>query len=126
VSSTSGRVGDAVRAPCASPDSSLIGALLSAAILIAIATPIVAALVGVRLRWSVVASFVPGVALICASLVARATGWGGQSVSRSEDVSNAYALLVAGVLSLMAGLMGTWIASVVTRLRRGPGWSRRA
>ena len=74
----------------------MISAVLSAAIVIAIAAPIVAALVGMRLRWSIAISLTPG------------------------------AVLVAAVLTLMAGVMGVCIASVVTRVRRGNGWSRGA
>jgi hypothetical protein len=104
----------------------MIAAVLSAAIVIAIATPIVAALAGMRLRWSIVISLAPAAALALATLVSAATTWGGRTASGSEDVSNTGALLVAAVLTLMAGVMGVCIASVVTRVRRGTGWSRRA
>jgi hypothetical protein len=104
----------------------MIAAVLSAAIVIAIATPIVAALVGMRLRWSIAISLTPGGALLLATLVSTATAWGGRTASGSEGVSNTTAVLVAAVLTLMAGVMGVCIASVVTRVRRGSGWSRRA
>jgi hypothetical protein len=102
----------------------MIAAVLSAAIVIAIATPIVAALVGTRLRWSIAISLTPGAVLVLASLVSTATAWGGRTASGSAGVSNAGAVLVAAVLTLMAGVMGVCIASVVTRVRRGNGWSR--
>lgn len=104
----------------------MIAAVLSAAIVIAIATPIVAALAGVRLRWSIVISLVPGALLVLATVASRPTAWGGRAAQGSEDVSNSGALLVAAVLTLMAGVMGLCIAGIVTRVRRGNGWSRRA
>jgi hypothetical protein len=104
----------------------MIAAVLSAAIVVAIATPIVAALVGTRLRWSIVISLVPGAVLALATIASTATAWGSRTAAGSENVSNAGALLVAGALALMAGVMGVCIASVVTRVRRGNGWSRRA
>ncbi|MDX6568532.1 MAG: hypothetical protein QOH15_1110 [Gaiellales bacterium] len=104
----------------------MIAAVLSAAIVVAIATPIVAALVGTRLRWSIVISLVPGAVLVLATIASTATAWGSRTAAGSENVSNAGALLVAGALALMAGVMGVCIASVVTRVRRGNGWSRRA
>jgi hypothetical protein len=103
----------------------MIAAVLSAAIVVAIATPIVAALVGTRLRWSIVISLVPGAMLVLATLASTATAWGGRTAAGSQGVSNTGALFVAGVLTLMAGAMGVCIASVVTRVRRGNGWSRR-
>jgi hypothetical protein len=103
----------------------MISAVLSAAIVIAIATPIVAALVGMRLRFSIAISLAPGAVLAVATLVSTATAWGGRTASGSQGVSNTGAVLVASVLTLMAGVMGVCIASVVTRVRRGAGWSRR-
>jgi hypothetical protein len=104
----------------------VIPALLSAMIVIAITAPIVAALVGMRLRASTAIALAPGVALAIAAFVAMATAWGERTAPSSEDVTNAGALLVAGVLTLMAGVMGICVAGVVTRVRRGPRWSRRA
>jgi hypothetical protein len=104
----------------------VIGGLLSAMIVVAITAPIVAALVGMRLRTSTAIALVPGVLLAFAALGSTATAWGGRTTSGSDDVSNAGALLVAAVLTLMAGVIGVCVASVVTRVRRGPGWSRRA
>jgi hypothetical protein len=104
----------------------MIAAVLSAAIVIAIATPIVAALIGTRLRWSIAISLAPGAVLVLAALVSTATAWGGRTEPGSRGVSNTGAVLVAAVLTLMAGVMGICIASVVTRVRRGNGWSRRA
>jgi hypothetical protein len=94
-------------------------------VIVAISSPIVSAFVGVRLRVSVAIGVVPGLLLALAALMSTATAWGGESASQSEDVSHAYALFVAGLLALMAGVIGACIAGVVTRVRRGPGWSRR-
>jgi uncharacterized membrane protein len=104
----------------------MIGALLSAMMIVAISAPIVAAFVGMRLRSSTAIAVVPGLLLAVAALGSLATAWGGRTTATSDDVSNTGALLVAAILALGAGAMGVCVASVVTRVRRGPGWSRRA
>src|SRR3954467_6334738 len=104
----------------------MIGAVLWAMIVIAGAAPIVSALVGMRLRSSIVISLVPGVILALGTLVSLATAWGGRTASGSDDVTNTGALLVAAVLTLMAGALGDCIAGVVTRVRSGNRWSRGA
>jgi hypothetical protein len=104
----------------------MIGAVLWAMIVIAGAAPIVSALAGTRLRSSIVISVVPGVILVLATLASTATAWGGHTAPGSDDVSNTGALLVAAVLTLMAGALGDCIASVVTRVRSGNRWSRGA
>jgi hypothetical protein len=103
----------------------VIGALLTGMLIVAITAPIVSAMVGMRLRSSVAIAMVPGVLLAIAALGSLATAWGGRAAS-SGDVTHAGALFVAAVLALMAGVMGVCVASVVTRVRRGNGWSHRA
>jgi hypothetical protein len=104
----------------------MIGAVLSAMIVVAVSAPIVSALIGMRLRSSIAISLVPGGVLALAMLVSVATAWGGRTAAGSDDVSNTGALLVAAVLTLMAAVLGVCIASVVTRVRRGNRWSRGA
>jgi hypothetical protein len=104
----------------------MIAALSWAMILVAISVPIVSAFVGMRLRWSIVESLVPGVLLVAAASLSLATAWGHHRAAGSGDVTNAGALFVAAALTLMAGALGVCIAGVVTRVRRGSPWSRGA
>jgi hypothetical protein len=104
----------------------MLAVILWVALLLALATPIVAAFAGTRLRSSIAISLVPGALLALATPLSALTAWGGRTTPGSDDVSNTGALLVAAVLALMAGVLGDCIASVVTRVRRGNRWSRGA
>ncbi len=61
----------------------MIAALSWAMILVAMSLPIVSAFMGVRLRSSIVESFVPGVLLAAAALLSLATAWGHQRAAGS-------------------------------------------
>jgi hypothetical protein len=100
------------------------GALLAVMLLIAVALPIVAACTGARLRTSAALAALPALLLGLAAAASVPTAWGDAGLGRSEDVSHTYALVVAAILATMAGGFGALVAGVVTRVRRGPGWSR--
>ena len=104
----------------------MIAALSWVMILVAMSLPIVSAFMGVRLRWSIVESLVPGVLLAVAALLSLATAWGHHRAAGSGDVTNAGALFVAAALTLLAGALGVCVAGVVTRVRGGSPWSRGA
>jgi hypothetical protein len=104
----------------------MVAAILIAAIAIGVGAPIVAAFRGASLRTSVVLSLVPAVVLAVGSLASLETAWGGRSAESSEDVSNSYALFVASLLALFAGVMGFCLAALITRVRGGSAWSGRA
>jgi UPF0716 family protein affecting phage T7 exclusion len=103
----------------------MVAAILLASLALAVALPVVAAFRGARLRTSVARSAAPAVIVAAGALASLATTWGGQSAESSEDVSNSYALFVAAVLALMAGVIGDCLAALITRVRRGNEWSRR-
>jgi hypothetical protein len=104
----------------------MIAALSWAMILVAMSVPIVSAFLGVRLRWSIVCSLVPGLLLVLAASLSLETAWGHRQIAGSDDVSHAGSLYVLAVLALMAGGLGVCVAAVVTRVRGGSPWSRGA
>jgi hypothetical protein len=104
----------------------VIVVILIAAIAIGVGAPIVAAFRGASLRTSAVLALVPASLFGVGALVSLETAWGGRSAESSEDVSNTYALFVASLLALFAGVMGFCLAALITRVRGGSEWSRRA
>ncbi len=103
----------------------MVGAILVAALALAVLLPVLAAFRGARLRTSVGLSAVPAVVVAVGALASLATAWGGRSAESSNDVSNSYALFVAAALALMAGVIGDCLAALITRVRGGNEWSRR-
>jgi hypothetical protein len=104
----------------------VLAAIAIAAVVAGAALPIVASLAGTRLRTSFALAWLPAVVLAVAWLGSFATSWGGRTADGSEDVSNSYALGVASLLALMAGALAFALAALITRVRGGNAWSRRA
>ncbi|MEO9175270.1 MAG: hypothetical protein ABI317_07115 [Gaiellales bacterium] len=104
----------------------MLAVVAIASVLAGAALPIIASLAGARLRTSLVLACLPSMLLAIGWLVSFGTAWGARSADGSEDVSNSYALGVASLLALMAGALAFALAALITRVRGGNAWSRRA